>query len=438
MPHTDFDKVPHLITSSQGPLQHLERHLLSQQSSIESWLREQFRLTPPPIYCSVDLRNAGFKIAPVDTNLFPAGFNNLNPDFFPLCIRAIQATMEKICPSVKSILLIPEDHTRNVHYYENIAIICDIFSKAGYEIRVGTLLPNVMEPKTIDLPSGKKLNLEPLVKDKKRIFVDSFSPNLIILNNDLSAGVPDLLQGVNQLILPPVTAGWYSRLKSTHFNHYQAVAHEFCERVDLDPWLISPLFRYCGRVNFMVKGEEHCLLDRASDLLNEIKTKYKQYHIEQKPFLVIKADSGTYGMAVMMIQDPKELMNLNRKERTRMTNIKGGREVNQVIIQEGVYTVEKWGPQQSVAEPVIYMIGEHVVGGFYRIHSSRGMDENLNAPGMSFEPLAFAESSFHSDDEVESNANRFYPYSVIGRLALIAAAREIGDTKITGQAKEFK
>jgi oxygen-independent coproporphyrinogen-3 oxidase len=28
----------------------------------------------------VDLRNAGFKLAPVDTNLFPAGFNNLNLD----------------------------------------------------------------------------------------------------------------------------------------------------------------------------------------------------------------------------------------------------------------------------------------------------------------------------------------------------------------------
>ena len=36
---------------------------------------------------SVDLRNSGFKLAPVDTNLFPGGFNNLNPGF-PAAVRA--------------------------------------------------------------------------------------------------------------------------------------------------------------------------------------------------------------------------------------------------------------------------------------------------------------------------------------------------------------
>ena len=31
---------------------------------------------------------AGFKLAPVDMNLFPAGFNNLNPAFLPLSVEA--------------------------------------------------------------------------------------------------------------------------------------------------------------------------------------------------------------------------------------------------------------------------------------------------------------------------------------------------------------
>ena len=44
---------------------------------------------------------------------------------------------------------------------------------------------------------------------------------------------------------------------------------------------------------------------------------------------------------------------------------------------------------EAVAEPVVYMIDRYVVGGFYRVHTGRGMDENLNAPGMHFEPLAF-------------------------------------------------
>ena len=57
------------------------------------------------------------------------------------------------------------------------------------------------------------------------------------------------------------------------------------------------------------------------------------------------------------------------------------------MIQEGVYTFESIN--EAVAEPVVYMIDHFVVGGFYRVHTGRGTDENLNAPGMHFVPLAF-------------------------------------------------
>lgn len=109
--------LPYITTSLRGSLQQIETHLLSHQTAIEAWLRDQMRVYSPPIYCSVDLRNAGFKIAPIDTNLFPAGFNNLSPACLPLCIQAAQAAMEQIYPIVKNILLIPEDHTRNLYYY---------------------------------------------------------------------------------------------------------------------------------------------------------------------------------------------------------------------------------------------------------------------------------------------------------------------------------
>jgi glutamate--cysteine ligase len=427
MSNINFNSVPHLTTSLQGPLQQIEQHLLSNQSGIEAWLREQFRITPPPIYCSVDLRNASFKIAPVDTNLFPAGFNNLNPDFVPLCIQAIQSVIDQNYTNVKDILLIPEEHTRNIYYYENIAILREIFIKAGVNTRIGSLLTELKAPRTLQLPSGRQLVLEPLQRINHRLAVDNYTPPLILLNNDLSAGVPDILQGLDQTIMPPLKAGWYSRLKSKHFYHYQQVVNSFCEKFKLDPWLISPLFRNCGEVSFLTKEGEQCLVDQAETLLEEINKKYEEYQIAHKPFLVVKADAGTYGMAVMMIQDPEELKNLNRKERTRMASIKGGREVNQVIIQEGVYTFETWGEGDATAEPVIYMIGKYVVGGFYRIHSKRGKNENLNAPGMNFKPLAFATPCNNPNNEPGSCANRFYSYGVIARLALIAAARELNE-----------
>jgi glutamate--cysteine ligase len=76
------------------------------------------------------------------------------------------------------------------------------------------------------------------------------------------------------------------------------------------------------------------------------------------------------------------------------------------------------------------MIDRYVVGGFYRVNASRGTDENLNAPGMRFEPLAFATSCSLPDARMDSDApvNRFYAYGVVARLALLAAAYELERT----------
>ena len=94
-------------------------------------------------------------------------------------------------------------------------------------------------------------------------------------------------------------------------------------------------------------------------------------------------------MGIMTVRDPKELADLNRRSRNKMSVIKDGQEVSEVILQEGVPTYER--VNDAVAEPVVYMIDRYVVGGFYRVNAERGIDENLNSPGASFVPLAFAE-----------------------------------------------
>jgi glutamate--cysteine ligase len=124
-------------------------------------------------------------------------------------------------------------------------------------------------------------------------------------------------------------------------------------------------------------------------LLTKIRKKYKEYGINEKPFVVVKADNGTYGMGIMTVRDVKDLDELNRKTKNKMSVIKDGQAGQQVIIQEGVLTNERIN--DAVAEPVVYMMDRYVVGGFYRVHADRGSDENLNAPGSSFVPLAFAE-----------------------------------------------
>ena len=421
--------VPHLKTTLTGSLLEIERHLLDGRAVIESWFRSQWRKTPAPFYASVDLRNAGFKLAPVDTNLFPAGFNNLAPELAPLCVQAIQSSIERLCPDSVNILLIPENHTRNTYYLESLDTLCNLFSKAGFNIRIGSLLPDMKTPLITDLPSGGQLCIEPLIREDNVIKLADFTPCLIILNNDLSGGKPDILKNITQPIIPPLDIGWSNRFKSQHFSHYNQVAKEFSEQINIDPWLINPLFLHCGEINFKTRAGEECLAEMTAKLLQEIRKKYDQYNIDQKPFVVIKADTGTYGMAVMTISDPSEVLDLNRKKRNKMSFTKGGQAVANVMIQEGVHTFET--VENSFAEPVVYMIDRYVVGGFYRVHTQRGPNENLNAPGMHFEPLAFAESCNLPDQKQSPNAhpNRFYAYGVIARLALLASAREIFEIK---------
>ena len=199
----------------------------------------------------------------------------------------------------------------------------------------------------------------------------------------------------------------------------------FAEFIKVDPWLINPYFDHASGIDFHARQGEDELATKVEQILNKIQSKYKEYKIEHEPFVIVKADAGTYGMGIMTVKHGDELRNLNRKSRNKMSVVKEGLEVSEVIIQEGVYSEECIN--EAVAEPVVYMIDHFVIGGFYRVHTTRGKDENLNAPGMHFVPLAFETSCStpEIDESPLSTPNRFYAYGVIARLALLAAAIEL-------------
>ena len=422
--------VPHLITALTGPINELEQRMLESMPAIERWFRLEWMEHTPPFYTSVDLRNAGFKLAPVDTNLFPGGFNNLTNEMLPLAVQASMAAIEKICPEAKNLLLIPEKHTRNTFYLANLARLVQIFTLTGLNVRLGTLDESIKEPTDIDLPDGSKLTLEPLLRSQRRLGLKHFDPCTILLNNDLSAGIPKVLEDLHeQYLLPPLHAGWAVRRKSKHFELYEDVAKKFSKLLGMDPWLINPMHGECDEVDFQEGAGLECLQTQVDALLGKIRRKYKEYGINEKPFVVVKADNGTYGMGIMTVRDAKELADLNRRTRNKMSVVKDGQEVTQVIIQEGVPTYERMN--EAVAEPVVYMIDRYVVGGFYRVHAERGVNENLNAPGAHFVPLAFAQQHALPDMHAKPGTaapNRFYMYGVVARLALLAASVEMEKT----------
>ena len=415
--------VPHLITALNGPINELEQRVLDSMPAIERWFRLEWMEHTPPFYTSVDVRNSGFKLAPVDTNLFPCGWNNLTPEMLPLAVQAAMAAIEKICPEARNLLVVPENHTHNTFYLSNLLQLKRIFHQAGLNVRFGSLNPDIKEPTAFDVPNGEAITIEPLIRSDKRLGLKDFDPCTILLNNDLSAGIPGMLEDLHeQFLLPPLHAGWSVRRKSRHFQAYEEVAKRFGKLLGMDPWLINPMYAKCGEVDFAAGVGMDSLSSNVDALLTKIRRKYKEYGINDKPFVIVKADNGNCGMGIMTVRDVKDLDRQNIKAQEGLT-------LTEVIIQEGVLTNER--VNDAVAEPVVYMMDRFVVGGFYRVHAERAVDESLNAPGASFVPLAFADSSRLPQPGRKpgsSSPNRFYMYGVIARLAMLAASYELEGT----------
>jgi glutamate--cysteine ligase len=422
--------VPHLITALTGPINELEQRVLDSMPAIERWFRLEWMEHTPPFYSSVDVRNAGFKLAPVDTNLYPGGWNNLTPEMLPLAVQAAMAAIEKICPEARNLLVIPENGHPSSFYLDNLAQLQRIFNMAGLNVRLGSIDPALKKNTTLPLQNGGSITLEPVIRGKRRLGLKDFDPCTILLNNDLSAGVPGILEDVHeQYLLPPLHAGWPTRRKSTHFRCYEEVSKRLGKLLGVDPWLIHPLHDRCENVSLSEAGGLECLQSQVDVVLARVKRKYKEYGIKEKPFVVVKADHGTHELGFVTVRDSKDMQLLQE----RVQNLSKGRKTpiasHDFMVQEGVQTQER--VNDAVAEPVVYMMDRYVVGGFYRVHAARGIDENLNAPGAGFVPLAFEHSAQLPQPGVKPGAsvpNRFYMYGVVGRLAMLAASYELEAT----------
>jgi glutamate--cysteine ligase len=235
---------------------------------------------------------------------------------------------------------------------------------------------------------------------------------------------PHILVGIEQKLLPPLNAGWYMRKKSNFFAQFDKVAIEFAELIGIDPWKINPYFDSCNGLDFSNRTGIDELAVKVDNMIAKIKLKYDEYKIDEEPYVIVKADNGTYGMGIMVVKSGQEILDINRKHRNKMAVIKDGAHVSDVIIQEGVHTVEEL--DGAIAEPVVYMMDSFVVGGFYRVHPDKGKADNLNSVGMKFVPLSFSSPCIANlEAEPDCPPNRFYTYGVIARLSMLAASYEL-------------
>ena len=400
------------------------------QADVHAWL-SKYESSPTPIYSSVDIRDAGFKIAVVDTNLFPAGFNNLCEHGLEDAVTLIKNAIHKRAPHAKDILIAAEEHTRNTWYLENIRILQEIISKAGFNVKIATFFtsePSFCEQAAsaieLETATGATVKVYCFKRILAKIKEGVANFDLIIMNNDLSSGIPDVLRESNIPIYPSIHAGWHSRLKSEHFRHTNALMKEFAYIVGLDPWQFTCLYDVVDQVDVNKDEDQHRLYETAKKLFEEIKAKYKEHSLDTKPFIFIKADSGTYGMGVLPIEDPEQILTLNRKQRNDLLRGKGGQNITRFLLQEGVPTIHRI--EENPCEVCVYQIDNNFVGGFYRYHTGKNSRQNLNAPGgMGFQKMCPHLDKYGKDCGISHNLNIFDIYRILARIAGVAAAREI-------------
>ncbi|MBP7898680.1 glutamate--cysteine ligase [Candidatus Gracilibacteria bacterium] len=393
---------------------------------IKKWLETYREPLGDPMYASVDLRNAGFKISPVDTNIFPGGWNNICPKSRRDAADRLKAYVDRCHPGTKKILILPEHHTRNAYYLSNLAKLHEIAERTGLEVKIGNFNPeNTEDILELETSEGEKVTEYKVTRKDDMLVIGDWEADIYILNNDLSGGIPEILQGLKKPLIPTPTGGWHTRIKSDHFHYYQILVTMFAEEFNVDPWLMNPYFDHAEDVDFSSAESLKIIADKVDTLIEKISEKYKEYGIPDKPFVFIKNESGTYGMGVTTVESGEDVIAFNRDERKRMSTGKDKVKITKVILQEGIPTVEKL--EDNIAEPVLYMVDSHIVGGFFRIHSEKTDRENLNSPGMTFTKMCMHDLRNYSNayNSAISASDMLPIYKVIAELASIATGYEL-------------
>lgn len=417
----------------------LAKKILAHHEEIESWYSSIAKNSPPPLYCSVDLRDSGHKIVPVDSNLFAAGFNNICPEDLRTAPTVVKDQVARLVKTksgkTQKIVIIPESHTSNLFYLENLQYLLQIFEQGGFEVKLGWWgpLPPTNQGTYLELESqnGKKIRYYPLTIEQGVLSLKTetevFTPDWVLLNNDFSSGYPTQLDSlINQPVVPSHKLGWHSRKKTEHFKHYNRLAREFAKIIGEDAWTFEIETQEVSPVDFS-QGTGIEETARAVDqILAHTQVQYNRMEIQQAPFVFVKNNSGTYGMGIMVVHSGEELKKLNRREKNKMSVGKNKLAIESVCVQEGIPTATL--VDRLPAEPVIYLMGCELLGGFFRTNTERGAEDNLNSSGMVFRKLCMTdlrEWENHSEEIPVFEA----VYGSVARLSALAAGLELSQIK---------
>lgn len=396
----------------------IHEKIVQKLKEVEAWFELKSKAVNMPIYSSYDIRDSGLKVTNVDANIFPAGFNNICPtdqEEAPALMRSY--IDQHYGSSVKKILLLTEEHTNNPYYWSNIASLRKIMTEAGLEVQIA--IPRAKGSGIIEMQAatGEKLQVCPAYFEDKKITACNFKSDLIVSNNDFSEFYEEWGTEISSPMNPPRELGWYQRKKSNYFKFYNQLATEFSKIIDIDPWDLTVETELFENFDLADEASKEQLALKVDAMLKRIAEKYMQKNVASQPFVFVKNNSGTYGLGVIKVASADEVRNLNYKSRKKMKAAKGGKDVEEVIIQEGVPSITR--AEGVTAEPAIYLIGCKLAGGFLRTHADKDETESLNSPGAIYKRLCVSDLNISVAEHPLENV-----YGCIARIGLLAIGLE--------------
>lgn len=392
----------------------IEQFIVENWDAINLYIDAEMEKVPVSFYNSVDIRESKTKIAPVDNNIYPAGFNNLCALDLDATRKVIQKEILKLAPNANRVVIIPESHTKNTFYLDHLAILGKTVRDAGFEVVFGSLDPALFanEATHLDLLSHSQFDVK---IEKIDINNGNLSSNdgtafdFAILNHDQSNPLPVEWKNVKTPIGPTPFIGWFRRQKSEHFCHYSKVVEKFCEHFKLDSNLIQARFKKVEDVDFSARSGLETVAQAVDEMVAQC---------EPGTSIFVKASQGTYGMGISVVQSGDEILNMNKKVRNKMDVGKNNIKFTTVLVQEGIETILKY--DEMPAEVTIYLVGGKSVGGFMRANSEKSSTSNLNSKGMVFRKFCISEIRQNQDHKSKEAF-----YTIIARLSALASGHEI-------------
>lgn len=392
----------------------LEQFVCDEWEKVNAYIQQAQNGLPIPFYSSVDIRESKEKYAPVDHNMYPAGFNNLCSADLRDAAPIVKETLRKMNPSASTVGIIPESHTKNLMYLDHLATLSKLIEENGYKIFIfsfdAALFPDNVDVIDLMSHSGHALKIYRGQIKAGVLCVGEEKMDLTIMNNDQSNPWSIDWKEIKTPIAPTPLIGWYRRQKNIHFSYYKKVADEFAANFNINPDLIQAKFRAVEDVDFENKQGLEKLGAAVDELIAELKPGSKVF---------VKASQGTYGMGISVVGSGEEIINMNRKTRNKMDVGKNSIKFTSLLVQEGVETIIKY--DDSPAEITVYLMDGKSIGGFMRMNQEKDALGNLNSRGMVFRKLCMSDIVDLPKDHETKEA----VYSLIARLATIASAYEI-------------